>query len=437
MRSTLILGACVATAATFSFFSCRTSSEPVVAQQPDACAIALAPSDSRDDADRAIARLQQAVRHGADAVGSLERLGHRYLERARQQGNEGDYVLAAKAAECVLVREPGHPSALLLRGHVLHQMHRFDEAEAIARRLTGQREFVLDHGLLGDVLMERGRLSEAAVAYQKMIDLKPSYQSYVRAAHLRWLRGDLRDAVALLEMAIAAASPRDPESSAWAYSRLATYEMQAGRLKEAERAVDAALRRKRDYPAALLAKGRLLLAMNRPDEAVSPLRRAVELTGLPDSQWALVDALGLIDRHEDARGVEQELTRGGETADPRTLALFLATRRRSPARAVELATRELTVRQDVFTLDALAWALAAAGRTAEAESFIRRALAEGTQDGRLFLHAAAIYAAAGRRDDAVRWLGRAERLRATLLPSELDELRTIRNEHAAQQENSK
>ena len=50
----------------------------------------------------------------------------------------------------------------LLRGHVLHQLHRFQEAEQIARRLTAKRQFVLDYGLLGDVLMEQGRLTEAA-----------------------------------------------------------------------------------------------------------------------------------------------------------------------------------------------------------------------------------------------------------------------------------
>ena len=51
-----------------------------------------------------------------------------------------------------------------------------------------------------------------------------------------------------------------------------------------------------------------------------------------------------------------------------------------------------------------------------------RALAEGTQDARLFLHAGVIDAASGRHREAKRWLKRAERLRATLLPSETAEL---------------
>ena len=147
--------------------------------------------------------------------------------------NPGDYKLAEKTAECIESTSPDDASALLLRGHVLHQLHRFRDAEQIARRLTAKREFVLDYGLLGDVLMEQGRLTEAAEAYQKMIDLKPFYQSYTRASHLRWLKGDLGGAIELMQRAIAAASPRDPESVAWAYTRLAGYELQRGRLGDA------------------------------------------------------------------------------------------------------------------------------------------------------------------------------------------------------------
>ena len=53
-----------------------------------------------------------------------------------------------------------------------------------------------------------------------------------------------------------------------------------------------------------------------------------------------------------------------------------------------------------------------------------RALAEGTEDARLFLHAAVIAAADGRPADAARWQRKASTLRFTLLPSELGVLRT-------------
>ena len=72
------------------------------------------------------------------------------------------------------------------------------------------------------------------------------------------------------------------------------------------------------------------------------------------------------------------------------MALFLATRHENPETALRLARTELGSRSDVFTHDALAWSLAAAGNLAEAHSEMQRALAEGTEDARLFFHAAVI-----------------------------------------------
>jgi hypothetical protein len=116
--------------------------------------------------------------------------------------------------------------------------------------------------------------------------------------------------------------------------------------------------------------------------------------------------------------VESGLRARGAAVDPRTLALFLATRGVDPETAVALAERELDVRQDVFTFDALAWSLAAAGQIDRARGAIARALAEGTQDARLFLHAGVIDARAGRVREARTWLTRAADAKAMLLPSE-------------------
>ena len=134
--------------------------------------------------DRDIATLQDDLRAGRAAARAAEHLGYRFVARARIANDPGDYAVAEQAAACLASMQPDDPAALLLRGHVLHQMHRFGEAEAIARRLVATREFVLDYGLLGDALMEQGRLAEAAAAYQKMIDLKPFYQSYTRARRI-------------------------------------------------------------------------------------------------------------------------------------------------------------------------------------------------------------------------------------------------------------
>lgn len=391
-----------------------------------ACQVALAPGSQDHDIDRTIRRLQDRASDPRYARATLEQLGYHFVARARAANDPGDYVLAEKTAECLDRLHPGDAGALLLRGHTLHQRHRFAEAEAVARRLVSIREHVLDYGLLGDALMDQGRVREAAAAYQKMIDIKPFYQSYTRAAHLRWITGDLDGAIDLIHKATDAAGSRDRESIAWAYTRLATYELQRGHLRDAERATDAALSVQPEYAAALLARGRVLLARGRSADAVDSLKRAATLNPLPEYQWALADALRRCSLEHEAASVEHELIARGATVDPRTFALFLATRRIEPAQAVALTERELASRADVFTHDARAWALAAAGRIDEAQAAMARALAEQTRDARLYLHAGVIAASAGRKLEARRWFTRADALHAALLPSELDVLRHYR-----------
>ena len=407
----LLAGACTRTSPPFQ--STRST-------VPDrACQAAVAaPAGGDND----ISRLQRNLRERRDAR-AAEQLGYRFVSRARLSHDPGDYAMAEQAAACLETIIPNEPAAWLLRGHVLHQLHRFREAEVIARRLVTTREFVLDFGLLGDVLMEQGRVAEAAAAYQRMIDLKPFYQSYTRAAHLRWIKGDLRGAVAMMQSAVQSASPRDKESVAWAYSRLAMYELQRGRLADAHRMADASLQYVPDYAAALLVRGRVQLAQARTTDAVRSLERAARLNPTPEYQWTLADALRLQNRKDEATAIEEHLTRQGAFDDPRTLSLYLSTRREGSGTAITLARRELLAREDVFTLDALAWALATNGETQEASALMTRALAEGTEDGRLFLHASVIAAAEGRPAEAARYARKAHTLRFTLLPSELGVLR--------------
>jgi len=217
-------------------------------------------------------------------------------------------------------------------------------------------------------------------------------------------------------------SARDTDSSAWTWARLALYELQAGRLDAAAAAAGTALEHENNHAGALLAQGRVLLAMNRVADAVDALRRAARLNPTPEYQWTLADALRLADLDADAAAVEGELLARGRATDPRTLALYLATRRIELPLAVALAEDERQVRGDVFTLDAHAWALAASGGLDEARRVMNQALAEGTRDARLFLHAGVIEAEAGRGAQARAWLEKAAPLKAMLLPSETAEL---------------
>jgi tetratricopeptide (TPR) repeat protein len=351
---------------------------------PGVCDLVLAPHSGEGVADRQIIQWQNRVRGGAHPTQSLENLGWAYIAKARESFDPGYYLLAEQCAVCLDTRQPGCPEASLLRGHALHNLHRFKEAEPLARELVGRRGLSFDYALLGDVLMEQGRLDEAAAAYQDMVDLKPGPQAYARIAHLRWLKGDLTGAIQVMKMAAGAASPLAREPAAWGYTRLAFLLAQSGALAESLRAVASALEFMPDYAPAMLWRGRLWLAEGKISPAVDSLKRAAQLNPLPEYQWALSEALQAAGQKDEAAAVEAEIRRQGAASDPRTYAVFLASRGESPPVALELAQAELNTRGDVFTHDALAWALLAAGQTEAAWREMRLALAENTADARIY-----------------------------------------------------
>ncbi len=387
----------------------------------DSCTIALTPHEGSSRTDEQIIRLQNASRQpSVKQVAYLERLGWAFVAKARSSFDPGFYTLAEQSALCMASKQPDSLEALLLRGHVLNQMHRFREAEALARQLVAQRGLSFDYGLLGDALTEQGKIADAVEAYDHMLQQKPGPQGYIRAAHVRWLTGDLAGAIQLMQMATSGF--RDPEASAWSHVRLALYELQAGQVQQATSRIAATLASQPDYAPALLARGRLLLAEGQSQNAIAPLKRAAALNPLPEYQWLLIEALSAAGHTDEARTVEQKLMQRGAADDRRTFALYLATTGQNPDMAVRLAQEELEVREDVFTLDALAWALRAAGNYREARAANARAIQVGTQAARLFYHAGVIAAAVGEHEEASSWFAKAMAERQMLLPSEQAQL---------------
>lgn len=396
----------------------------------ESCAIALTPHadaasippSSIDRTDAQIVRYQTEAQKLVRPVPHLEKLGWAFVAKARASSDPGFYTLAEQTALCIEAIEPPSPEALLLRGYVLYNRHEFKAAESLAKQLVSTRGHWFEYGLLGDALMEQGRLNESVDAYQNMMNQRPGPQAYSRAAHLRFLKGDLAGAIELMEMTVRSTSLRITESAAWARSQAALYRFHAGNFDRAASWLDGALHLEADYPPALLIQGRLLLAQEKMDQAVSSLSRAAQINPTPQYLWPLLEALRLVGRFDDADAVESKLRKHGPQDDPRTYALYLATYRQGIDTALQLTERELAAREDVFTMDARAWALRAAGQIPAALEFSRRALAEGTQDARLFYHAGVIAAAAGHREQAERLIDKANAKKHMLLPSEREHL---------------
>ncbi|MDQ6860577.1 MAG: tetratricopeptide repeat protein [Verrucomicrobiota bacterium] len=400
----------------------QTAPRAEVAKPASALEIVLTPLGGTSKEDREIAELQQKIEDRPEAPQLIEQLGWAFVGKARLTSDPGFYKLAEQCSTAMEVAAPGGADAALLRGHILHALHRFKEAEAVARDLTSRREFVFDYALLGDALMEQGQLGPAVEAYQKMVDLKPCLQTYSRVAHIRWLKGDLAGAVEIARVAVRSGSPREAEPLAWACTRLAAYLLQQGDLAGARSATDEAIQIVPDYSAALLMRGKLLLADGDSKEAAAVLAQAAAQCPLPEYLWTQAEALRAAGDLEHAQTVEAQLRKTGAANDPRTYSLFLATAGGDPSGAVQLAKAELDARQDVFTHDAMAWALFRSGDIAAAKTQRDLALSEGTQDARLLFHAGMIAAAGGEVEQGINWLTKAEQSKGALLPSERAEL---------------
>jgi tetratricopeptide (TPR) repeat protein len=357
------------TDSTGAWSAATKKTESISVPSSDVCAIALAPHKGDEPIDREIRRLQDEARSGTKRIEIMKRLGWAFVEKARSSYDPGYYKLAQQCSLCLQSTQANDADAFLLQGHILDSLHQFKEAECVARKLLAIRNNASDTGLLGDVLMEQGRLDEAIILYQKMVNLRPDLQAYTRIAHMRWLKGDLEGAIEVMQMAVAAGGSREPEATAWAYTRLAIYKFQAGDMDAAAKSAGIALQFTENCAPALLLRGRILLAQNKASAAIESLRQAAALASLPEYQWALADALRETGDSPAAEEVESRLVNSGAANDGRTFALYLIARGELTQQALMLALRELSVREDIFTMDAVAWTLKANNRLTEARDY--------------------------------------------------------------------
>jgi tetratricopeptide (TPR) repeat protein len=361
-------------------------------------ALALAKPGGASTVDKEIEILQKTAAELPKKTDIWVLLGRAWVRKARESTDPGFYLNANACADIALDMKSGDPLALNLRALVLINEHKFAEAYDLAGQLlVKDADDVMAIGTKSDALLELGRFDEAAQAAQKMMDLKPNLPSYSRASYIRWLRGDIEGAKSAIRQAIDARDPGEPEPAAWTLVQAAMIFLHAGDYEGADKGFDKAMQLMSDYPPALAGKGRVAMAKGDAARAVELLAKAYEKSPLVETAWLLGDAKEAAGDAAGAADMYAKVVKTGRQTDPRTLALFYATKDRERDEAVRLAQEELKVRADVYTQDALAWALYRAGKLAEARAAIDKATALGTKDARLLYHAGAIRIAAGDR----------------------------------------
>jgi tetratricopeptide (TPR) repeat protein len=360
-----------------------------------------------------VARLEAQVRTEPRDASALTQLGFAYQLRWRETADASYLPRSELALRRAIRFGTEDADAVLGLGSLALIRHEFRQALAYgerARRLLpgSARPF----GVIGDARVELGRYHAAFAAFDRMVSIKPSLASYARVAYARELTGDVAGAAAAMRLALEA-SGGEPEPTAWALVELSKLQLSLGRVGVAEREARAALEAFPGYPNARIQLAHVDAVRGRFGAAVGDARRATDAVPTAQAVSLLADLLERTGRKAEARRqratvgvVERLLAASGVRVDLES-AVYRADNRIGPPETVELARKARAARPSIYGDDALAWALARAGRCDEALPLAARALRIGTRDPLLFFHRGYAEGCAGNRTAMRKWYVRA------------------------------
>jgi tetratricopeptide (TPR) repeat protein len=363
--------------------------------------------------DARIAEYQHAVKSDPSSAEKQNALAAAYIQKLRETGDGSYLERAGKVLDGVLARDSVNYEALRLRNEIALNLHQFAIVAEESRKLAAiSPKDPRNWGTLGDALMEMGEYDQAADAYQQMVNVRPGLSSYNRVAFYRFVTGDAEGAIAATTNAIGAGS-RIPENLAWCLVDLGWMYFKTGKIGEAAAAFGNALRVFPGYHRAYAGAGQALASQGRLSEAIESYRQAQAVVPLPEYAAALAELYAISGNESEAkkqRALLDMLDRigqaKGETTN-RNLAVVYADQDRKLDRALQLAQAELNSRKDVYTYDALAWALYKNRRYPEAEAASAKALRMKTAEPMFYFHAGMIAAALDKQAEAKQNLERA------------------------------
>jgi tetratricopeptide (TPR) repeat protein len=398
----------------------RTSAEPTLEQRR---ALALAvPKESEE-----LQRAAKAVREAPELAERWVVLGQLWVRHARRSNDPGHSLSAEAAATVALSIQPDLSSALGLEALVALNQHRFADAKALAQKALKLREDdQLALAALADATLELGDLDTSTATVQRMVDLKPSLASYGRAAHLRWMRGDVAGAQSLYRQALdAGRNPKDPEPQAWMAVQSALIFFELGDVEGAEAGFRFALGRLQGFPPALTGLARVQLSRGDAAAAIPLLEQALAASPLVETWVWLAEARAVAGDTEGSRTAWAEAERVGRLSDGLALGRAWAEAKEHRDEALALLQAERANRPNAQVEGALAWAHFRAGHLELARTGSERALSSGAVDVRLRYQHAAILAASGERARAKEQLTALAGRFSALSPRQQAEARSL------------
>ncbi len=356
-----------------------------------------------------------------------------YLQKTRESADFSYVGRASSLVNSMLEKDGGNFTALRFQNEIDLQRHNF---RAVAERAESMTKYApSDTGSwanLGDASMELGEYERAGQAYLKMFSLRPGLGSYNRLAYWRFVTGDGKAAVALMQSAVEAGDPV-PENTAWCLAELGDMYFKLGNVTEAAQSYSSALEMFPTLHRALAGLGKTEASLGHTETAIQSYKRAQSIVPLVEYAGALEDlytASGKQIEAKEQRELISTIEQIGKVTNEKTnrnLALLLADHGRDLNLASNLMRAEIEVRPDVYTWDAWSWVLFKGGRIGEAKEASAKAVRLGTPEPVFYYHANKIAIAIGDPNAARLYTDR-----FTSLNTRFDFAKTMASSPAAQ-----
>ncbi len=381
----------------------------------------------QNETDSIIRFFQSKVSQDPDDFFNYDHLGVAYIQKARETGDITYYDLAAKALQKSLVLESAQPEAASATKHlatVYFAEHRFADALALTQQaLELNARDISPYALLGDARTEMGEYEQAWDAFghlQNPMDAQSAtsgvqYLLQCRESVKAFLTGAPMSSIDHMRRAaeISAETRMVRESVAWSQFTLGENYFQVGDYGNAKDAYEDALKTYPGYHRALAGLAKVASAQSRFVDAIELYKKASAVIPLPAYAAALGDVYAKTGNAVEAKKqydlVEYigRLNTFNQTVYNRELAVFYADHDIHLQQALTLARREFEVRHDIYTWDALAWALYKNSQPERAAAAMKEALRLDTKDALLLFHAGMIYERLNEHEKAQDFLQRA------------------------------
>ena len=374
--------------------------------------IGNASSSRTSSVESGITQYEWIIQDNPENIWAYITMSSLYQQKIRETADISYYDTIDSLMDKAEVLSPQDPDILSQRAQVALGRHSFQKwKQYILKALAINPSRATYYWTLGDAEIELGEYTGAIDAFQKMIDIRPDYSSYIRIAYLREIYGDIQGAKDSIGLAIDAGST-NKENIAFAYTELWKLDMRSD-LSIAQAQFESALKIVENYPPALEWLGKIAYFQGNATWAIAYFETAYEKLPLVQYLVDTADIYTLIWQSQKAllnltlAKISFELSLNSGVNNSLESSLFLTDHDLDLSWALEKVKKSYEERPNIFVADALSWALYKNQKLSEANSYTKEALRIWENDSVILYHQGMIALANGNRITAKKYLSKA------------------------------